>query len=142
LVGTWLSVERNSLAFSTRVIGSADSCLLVHGVLDHDVDLLSTRNAKIVGESWVGKMKLATLAEETTKRLASSALHGRPLRFLVTWRAGVRAESTLGAAVAARAGASGGSLNVCEAGSELGARVLNTSPAAETDPVDFDGAIS
>lgn len=141
LVGSWLSVEWDSLAFSARIISTADSSLLVHGILHHDVDLLSTRNAKCVGKGRVGEMKLATLAEETTNRLAGGALHGGPLRLLVTWRTGVGAVRALGTAVTALASATCSSHDVREASRKLRAWALDTSPATKTNPVDFNGTI-
>jgi len=45
LGSAWLSVKRDSLAFSAWVVGTAHGSLLAHGVLDKDSDFLRTRNA-------------------------------------------------------------------------------------------------
>lgn len=128
-------VERNSLALSTGVVGTADGDVLAKLVLDLDLDLVSARHAKLAGHGGVGQVELATLAVDTTNGLASSTLVRRPLGLLVASGAGVGAVSTLSAALAGK-----GSLDVGVAAHET-ARLLNASPTTKTHPVNRNRAV-
>lgn len=83
----------------TRVISSADRNLRAELVLDLNVDGIGTLHAKLGRETRVGEAKLATLALEATDGLSCGALESWPLCLLIAWRAGVRAEHALRAAV-------------------------------------------
>lgn len=74
---TGLNLNWNSLRFGTRVVSSADGNHRASFVGGLDTTL--ARNTQALGQRWVGKMKLAVLALNTTDGLTGSALCCRPL---------------------------------------------------------------
>ena len=78
-------------------------------------------------------MQLAVNALNTSNGLTGGSLSLRPLGLLVAWRASVRAEHALSAAVVAAARSAGDGLDVAVA-SIVGAGILNASPATESEP--------
>jgi len=98
---TVLNSQRDGLRLSTGVIGTADGDLLTNVVLD--LNTASTLDTES-GVGLVGTVQLATLALETTNRLAGGTLGRGPVSLLVTSRAGVRAHGTVSAGLAANSG--------------------------------------
>ena len=94
--------ERNGLGLGTRVIGTTNSNVFGHLVLD--VDTTNTRNAKLLVIR-VGEVELAVgLTLKTTNGLASATLGGRPLGLLVSRWASIGAHGTMVALIASNSG--------------------------------------
>ena len=126
------SGERNSLGLGTGVVGTADSNISGHLVLD--VDTANTSDTELL-VLLVGEVELAVLALKTTNGLTGGALSGGPLRLLVTSRASVRAHSTVVALIT-----SDGGHDVADQIIDEG-DVLDTGEATEAKVVEGEGTV-
>lgn len=117
----------------TRVVGTANSDLLAHGVLD--VDTSNTLNAKLLGQRLIGKVELAVLALNTTNGLAGRTLGAGPLGLLVSGGAGIGAHGSGNAGVAGNTGNDGVD-NLVDDG-----HVLDTGPTTKAKVVEGNGTV-
>lgn len=117
----------------TRVVGTANSDLLAHGVLH--VDTSDTLNAKLLGQRLVGKVELAVLALNTTNGLAGRTLGTGPLGLLVSGRAGIGAHGSGNAGIAGDTGNDAVD-NLVDDG-----HVLDTGPTAKAKVVEGNGTV-
>ena len=122
----------------TRVVGTANRSNVTEIVLN--IDISRSLHAKLLGQLWVGEMKLAIRATlQTSHRLRIGPLLAWPLGLLKAWWAGIRAHGSSAIAILA-AITRDSSIDV---GDEiaLDLHVLDTRPAADVHPIDGDCTI-